>query len=77
MSTNLDLVGAVLAGDRAAFDGLYDRHAPLIRAICFDSTQSLVDAQDLAQEAFLRAYRKLHELRDPERFRSWLIRIAQ
>jgi len=34
------------------------------------------DAEDVAQEAFLRAYRSFHRLRDRERFRAWLARIA-
>ncbi|HEV2298538.1 MAG TPA: sigma-70 family RNA polymerase sigma factor [Candidatus Acidoferrales bacterium] len=34
------------------------------------------EAEDVAQDTMLRAYRNFHRLRDPERFRSWLIRIA-
>lgn len=34
------------------------------------------DAEDVAQEAFLRAYRNFHRLRDRKRFRAWLARIA-
>src|SRR5574337_233017 len=34
------------------------------------------DAEDVAQEAFLRAYQKFHRLRDPARFRAWLARIS-
>lgn len=34
------------------------------------------DAEEVAQEAFARAYRRFHELRDRERFRAWLVRIC-
>jgi len=34
------------------------------------------DAEDIAQEALLRAYRRFARLRDPSRFRAWLVRIA-
>jgi RNA polymerase sigma-70 factor, ECF subfamily len=34
------------------------------------------EAEDVAQEALLQAYRKFHRLRDREKFRSWLVRIA-
>ena len=34
------------------------------------------DAEEVAQEAFLRAYRKFHSLRDPEKFRAWVNRIT-
>src|SRR5688572_2768440 len=34
------------------------------------------DAEDVAQEAAVRAYRSFHSLRNPERFRPWVVRIA-
>ena len=71
------LVRAVLAGDKAAYEKLYDRYAPLIRAVCYDTTGNLADAQDLAQDVFMRAYEKLDRLRDPDRFGKWLVGIAR
>jgi RNA polymerase sigma-70 factor (ECF subfamily) len=71
------LVQGVLSGDRNAFAELYDRWAGLIRAMCFDATRDLDTAEDLAQEVFLRALRKLGDLRDPPRFVSWLMGIAR
>jgi RNA polymerase sigma-70 factor (ECF subfamily) len=72
-----DLVRAVLGGDRGAYAALYDRYAPVVRAICDDRTRDLAQAQDLSQEIFLKAYRKLAGLRDPERFAAWLVGIAR
>ncbi|MHC4659437.1 MAG: RNA polymerase sigma factor [Planctomycetota bacterium] len=71
------LVQAVFAGERTAYEELYDRYAPLVRAICYDTTRNLADAQDLAQDVFMRAYEKLDHLRDPERFGKWLVGIAR
>jgi RNA polymerase sigma-70 factor (ECF subfamily) len=71
------LVSGVLSGDREAFGELYDRKAKLIRAVCYDATHDLVSAADLAQEAFLRAYRGLGELRNPSLFSPWLLGIAR
>jgi len=71
------LVRAVFAGEKAAYEKLYDRYAPLIRAICYDTTRNLADAQDLAQDVFMRAYEKLEHLREPERFGKWLVGIAR
>jgi RNA polymerase sigma-70 factor (ECF subfamily) len=76
-ATDDSLVRAVLNGDRTAFAQLYDRYAPLIRAICAETTGNLADAQDLAQEVFLRAYERLDELRQPERFGAWLVSFAR
>ena len=71
------VVAAVLSGDQAAFGELYDRYAPLVRAVCYDATGDLTEAQDLAQEVFLRAYRRLGTLRDSRRVGSWLVGIAR
>ena len=76
-ATDATLVLGVLSGDRAAFAELYDRRARLIRAICYDNTEDLHSAADLTQEVFLRAYRKLGELHDPQRFPAWLVGIAR
>jgi RNA polymerase sigma-70 factor, ECF subfamily len=70
-------VRAVLAGDQSAFAELYDRHARWVRAVLWDATRDLTQAQDLAQEVFLRAYRGLGKLRDPQRFGSWLMGITR
>ena len=71
------LVLQTLNGDNSAFSLLYDRYAGLVRAICKDSTNDLHRASDLTQEVFLRAYAKLGELKDHERFGPWLVSIAR
>jgi len=71
-----NLVQAVIGGDKAAYGELYDRYAPLVRAICYGTAGNLQDAQDMAQDVFLRAYGRLCTLRDPARFGKWLISIA-
>ena len=71
------LIRTLFAGDKAAYEKLYDRYAPLVRAVCYDMTGNLADAQDLAQDVFMRAYEKLDRLRDPERFGKWLVGIAR
>ena len=72
-----ELTRTVLAGDRAAYGTLYDRYAPLIRAVCYDHTRNLADAQDLAQDVFLRAYERLERLDQPDSFGRWLVAIAR
>ncbi len=75
--TEEELVRAVIEGDTAAYGILYDRFAPLVRAVCHDETRNLADAQDLAQDAFVRAYQRLGELRKPGSFGPWIIGIAK
>lgn len=77
MPSDKMLIQAVFAGEKAAYKKLYDRYAPLIRAICYDMTCNLADAQDLAQDVFMRAYEKLDHLRNPDSFGNWLVGIAR
>jgi RNA polymerase sigma-70 factor (ECF subfamily) len=44
--------------------------------VAFSVLRQRQDAEDVAQEAFLKAFRAFHQLRDRERFRSWLVRIT-
>lgn len=77
MQSDETLVEAVLAGDKAAYGRLYDKYAPLVRAICYDTTCNLADAQDIAQDVFVRAYEKLDQLREPALFGRWVLAIAR
>lgn len=74
----LDLA-AHARGDPHAFARLYDRHAAVTLALCrtLIPGHSMADAEDAAQEAFLRAHRMLDRLVAPEGFRPWLYQIAR
>ena len=76
-ATDATLVLGVLRGDEAAFAELYDRRARLIRAFCYDAMGDLHEAADLTQDVFLRAYRSLGDLNDPQKFAAWLVGIAR
>jgi RNA polymerase sigma-70 factor, ECF subfamily len=71
------LVRSVLGGDGRAFGRLYDRYAPVIRAVCYDMTGDIAEGEDLCQQTFLQAYQGLRRLRKPERFAAWLVQIAR
>ena len=71
------LVLRTLNGDKTAFGELYDRYARLVRVISYDSTGEINKAQDLTQEVFLRAYAKLSELKNPDRFGPWLLGMSR
>jgi RNA polymerase sigma-70 factor, ECF subfamily len=63
-------------GDHEAFEALIKRHQRMIHALAFRMTGSLADAEDLAQEVFIQAFRQLDSYRAEARFSSWLYRIA-
>ncbi|MFQ5669214.1 MAG: RNA polymerase sigma factor [Acidobacteriota bacterium] len=70
-----DLIEAFRAGNPGAFDQLVERHMKRIYALAFRMTGSHHDADDLAQEAFIRAHRGLARFRGEARFSTWLTRI--
>ena len=71
-----ELVRRAKGGDAEAFGGLVERHMRGVYALAYSFTQNHADADDLAQEAFLRAYRALGSFRERSSFRTWLYRIA-
>ncbi len=75
-TTDTDLIGSTLQGDLTAFGTLVDRHWPLAVALALSRLDNPVDAEDVAQESFIRAYGRLSSLRDPKRFAGWLSRIV-
>ncbi|MDZ4830313.1 MAG: sigma-70 family RNA polymerase sigma factor [Phycisphaerae bacterium] len=72
-------VAAHRQGDTRAFGRLYDRHGAVTLALCrtLIPGHSIVDAEDAAQETFLRAHRMLDRLTEPRGFRPWLYQIAR
>ncbi len=66
----------VLAGDRDAYRVLMDRHFCTVTRVTFRITGNEADAEEAAQEAFLRAYNKLPSFRQDSAFSTWIMRIA-
>lgn len=75
--TDQVLVGRSVRGDRAAFEELVRRTARLVFSRLYLETGNVDRAEDLAQETFLIAWRKIRQVTDPAGFRSWLFTIAQ
>ena len=63
-------------GNRFAFQQLVTLLEPRIFRMIFYRTRSRLDAEDICQDVFLKAFRSLKKLKEPERFESWLFRIA-
>jgi RNA polymerase sigma-70 factor (ECF subfamily) len=76
VSEDARLVAAVRNGDRAAFGRLYERHARMIHGVLLAHVP-YSDVDDLVQDVFLAAFRKLASLREPEAFAGWLLAIAR
>src|SRR5690242_10882098 len=72
----IGLVRAVLEGDRDGFSRLYDLYAPLVHGILLARVPR-AEVDDLVQDIFLHAFRKLHTLRDASAFGPWIAMIAR
>jgi RNA polymerase sigma-70 factor (ECF subfamily) len=71
------LVKQAQRGDRAAFEELVRRTSRLIYARLYLETGDVHRTEDLVQETYLTAFRSLSRLDSAEKFRPWLLRIAQ
>jgi RNA polymerase sigma-70 factor (ECF subfamily) len=71
------LVHAALDGDISAFGCLVERYWNMVFALALSRIDHRAEAEDIAQESFLKAYAQLHALRDPSRFAGWLSKITR
>ena len=70
------LVKAALEGDRDGFARLYNLYAPLVHGILLARVPR-TEVDDLVQDIFLHAFKKLHTLRDSAAFGPWIAMIAR
>jgi RNA polymerase sigma-70 factor (ECF subfamily) len=70
------LVVKAQQGNGKAFEQLFDRFQKEVYRMVYSRTRSQQDAEDLTQEIFIRAYKKISSLKEAGRFRPWLFSIA-
>ena len=76
METVSELVCKAQSGDRKAFEQLVLKYQPRLYTLSYKLAGNYTDAQDLAQEAFIKAYKGLGNFRGEAEFGTWLYRIA-
>src|SRR5664279_4735213 len=70
------LVDRVRGGDVSAFEKLIKQYDRQVFRIAQHITQNREDAEDITQDAFLKAYQKLDQFQGNSKFSTWLVRIA-
>lgn len=75
-SADLELAGRIRSGDGAAFEALYRQHATRLYNLASRMAAGATDAEDLLQDIFLLAYRKLGSFRGDSSLATWLYRLA-
>ncbi len=63
--------------DRGAFERLVAEHHEMVFGVAFSYCRDRAAAEDVAQEAFLKAYRSVDEMRNPAKMKTWLYSIAR
>ena len=76
LDSDESLVKRAREGDFDAFEVLFDRHRLLVYRFAYQMVNKRDDAEDMVQEAFVRAYQNLHRYRDEAKFTTWLLRIV-
>ena len=76
VSDELTLVQAAKSGDVSAFEELVRRYDRNVFRIAQHITQNREDAEDVVQDAFLKAYSNLAQFQGQSKFYTWLVRIA-
>ena len=72
----IPLVRLAQAGDREAFGELAEVFGPTVYSVVLRRLRDASESRELTQEIFIRAMRKIEQLREPERFAGWLRQIA-
>ncbi len=71
-----DLIAAVIRGDEAAFGQLVERYKERVFRLLGRYCRDAVECEDLAQEVFLKVFRKLHTFKHDSQFFTWLYRVT-
>jgi RNA polymerase sigma-70 factor (ECF subfamily) len=74
---DLELVNRVKAGDEIAFERLVSDYQKRIFAFCYRMLLNSADAEDAAQEAFIKAYKNIKGFKGESKFSTWLYMIAK
>jgi len=75
--TDQQLIDSANKGDNSAYEQLYQRHVRLLHGYLYKRLGSAADADDICQEAFIKAFQKLGQYRGDASFKNWLFQIAK
>ena len=76
MSPDTDLISRAAAGDHSAFHALVERHRAMVYRVAYQFAGNHHDAEDIAQEVFIKVYRSLDRFRQDAQLTSWMYRIV-
>lgn len=75
-NTDLDIINAVLDGDTQQFALLVDRYKAMIFTLAIRMLQNREEAEEAAQDTFIKAYSSLGKFKGQSKFSTWIYRVA-
>ena len=75
-SVDSDLISRAAGGDASAFQALVERHRSMVYRVAYQFAGNHHDAEDIAQEVFIKVYRSLDRFRQDAQLSSWMYRIV-
>ena len=76
MMADSDLIAQAAAGDHSAFHLIVERHRSMVYRVAYQFAGNHHDAEDIAQEVFIKVYRSLDRFRQDAQLTSWMYRIV-
>jgi RNA polymerase sigma-70 factor (ECF subfamily) len=76
MAPDTDLISRAASGDASAFQALVERHRTMVYRVAYQFAGNHHDAEDIAQEVFIKVYRSLDKFRQDAQLSSWMYRIV-
>lgn len=72
----LHIISLIKAGDANAYAQLVDAHKDMVYSLCLKMTNSNENAEEIAQDSFVKAYQGLHKFKGNAKFSTWLYQIT-
>jgi len=76
MKSDKQLIMAVLSGETMTYGVIVERYWKMATALALSKINNAAEAEDIAQESFIKAYSQLYKLKKPDRFAGWLCSIV-
>ena len=75
-ASSAEVVARAQQGEAEAFEELFEQHKQRVYSLCLRMTGNTAEAEELTQEAFMQAFRKMHTFRGESAFSTWLHRLS-
>ncbi len=76
MQTENEIIQTIISGNKSAFAGLVEKHQSVLLRVAFRYVKDAELAEDVVQESFIKAYKKLESFEGRSSFRSWMYQIT-